>query len=76
MSDVTVSPLGPRAGGLRTIRIVLVLACLGVMVNSSMIVVLVGQSKQRISEINKERLRNQNGTAWTSTGAMTTLSAP
>ena len=51
-------PRPSRAGGLRTIRLVLVLACLGIIANSVVGGVLISENVQRITEINEERRGN------------------
>jgi hypothetical protein len=51
-------PLGPRAGGLRTIRIVLVLACVGIVANSIVVGALIGENAKRIRQVNEERAQN------------------
>jgi hypothetical protein len=53
-----VSALGPRAGGLRTIRIALVLIAFGVMLNTVGVVVSFVLNADRVDQINDERLRN------------------
>jgi hypothetical protein len=58
MSDYDSNLAVPRAGGLRTIRIVLVLACIGIIANSVVGGILIGENAQRINEVNEERYGN------------------
>lgn len=52
------SALGPRAGGLRLIRLVLVAVAFGTMINTSGGVVLFLLNSDRVDQINEERARN------------------
>lgn len=49
---------GPRAGGLRLIRMVLVCVAVGVIANSGSTVLLFGANAARVDQINEERADN------------------